>query len=1086
MTRIEFGQLVAECSRLARSSPRSYRVRLFLLALLGHAYSALILAVTGLALALFIRLIGGSGALATALQFVAAPAVAVWLLLSTLRVRRPDTVGVDLDPSVEPRLFAEIEKIRTSVGAPRIHRVVLNNSLKVSVVRYPSHGPFGQYNVLTVGLALMGLLTEDEFRSVVAHELGLLAAGNGRFKVWICGLRARWTRVLDALTAEAPATAFLYRRFFQWYAPRFEAWSIVLTREHVLDADRTVLGVSGGEALADALARIAVAERLLVTRFNPTMQRLPAKNEDPPENYPKLLRHAAIHALESPAAVGWLRQALAHTTHPLDSRPALAERIRAMGVDVAHPGDWCRRLASSKVRLRPEAWLESGPAHAEELARGWREAVSPAWSEQRAALARLRAELNAIEARISAGERDVDDAVRWVELIAALQGPADAVDPARLLVKAHPEQAQAQFCVGAVLAELDDADAVGHLEQAMSLDPMLAAAALPIAWALLRRTGRDVDADAVEERWRTEVSKSVGTAWTTPLLQADRARLETARARADVDARAQGVMRFRRLSMRAVAILGLVLAGAAGLLTFAVWVFFTPRPIPYLVCQFAAVIAAGVLAEFLVLRRRYRGDIDLLPGSIRVTGHEEARSMNWSAIRSWQVRGRTLTLLAASDRLRLTVRRRDMARLCNAVARRVLTLRRQTPEPSAQDPGSGWTPDARRTRARVYTFRKRLRGLLPVLLLQLAVIVGGAAGSIEVFVIGMIALGILAWRISRTPVAVSVGLRWIRVHFPGRTESILLAAVADADIAFVDDDFRVIVQNRFGEPRPVPSVDGNVMGLYEAIRTNLEIGERSMTTPTAPRPGRRLLRRALGPAVAVAFGLLFYLPVRSGLLLYEAARARNAAATKALLAIGAPADGGFAGLPSLPPVVLSGDRELAARLIDEGADIDAPGSDGETPLLIATHRGDTAMIGLLLRRGASIDARSEADGRTALAAAAAERKLDIVRLLLERGADPNIPDFDGDGPVHHLVWSGGDAATMRMLLTYGADPDAIGAAEAGALHLAVMTRRLDLARELLDWGANPNADAAGSSPLQVANTVGDDGLVLELTRRGAK
>jgi ankyrin repeat protein len=52
----------------------------------------------------------------------------------------------------------------------------------------------------------------------------------------------------------------------------------------------------------------------------------------------------------------------------------------------------------------------------------------------------------------------------------------------------------------------------------------------------------------------------------------------------------------------------------------------------------------------------------------------------------------------------------------------------------------------------------------------------------------------------------------------------------------------------------------------------------------------------------------------------------------------------------------------------------------------------------LLDQGAVIDARDEA-GRTALMLAVTEDKLEMVRVLLARGADPNAADNTGHTPL---------------------------------------------------------------------------------------
>ena len=68
--------------------------------------------------------------------------------------------------------------------------------------------------------------------------------------------------------------------------------------------------------------------------------------------------------------------------------------------------------------------------------------------------------------------------------------------------------------------------------------------------------------------------------------------------------------------------------------------------------------------------------------------------------------------------------------------------------------------------------------------------------------------------------------------------------------------------------------------------------------------------------------------------------------------------------------------------------------DGSTALMYATHRGDIDIVRLLLERGADPNKQTK-DGWTPLMYATEKGNIDIVRLLLENGADPTKRTKDG-------------------------------------------------------------------------------------------
>jgi ankyrin repeat protein/beta-lactamase regulating signal transducer with metallopeptidase domain len=78
------------------------------------------------------------------------------------------------------------------------------------------------------------------------------------------------------------------------------------------------------------------------------------------------------------------------------------------------------------------------------------------------------------------------------------------------------------------------------------------------------------------------------------------------------------------------------------------------------------------------------------------------------------------------------------------------------------------------------------------------------------------------------------------------------------------------------------------------------------------------------------------------------------------------------------------DEKLFAYLMKQGVNINGTGSDGQTPLGYAAAEGRLEYVKLLLEKGAKATQRNN-DQHTPLEAAAAENHLDVVKLLLDRG-----------------------------------------------------------------------------------------------------
>jgi hypothetical protein len=118
-------------------------------------------------------------------------------------------------------------------------------------------------------------------------------------------------------------------------------------------------------------------------------------------------------------------------------------------------------------------------------------------------------------------------------------------------------------------------------------------------------------------------------------------------------------------------------------------------------------------------------------------------------------------------------------------------------------------------------------------------------------------------------------------------------------------------------------------------------------------------------------------------------------------------------------------------------------------------------------------------GDTALHLAAAGFRLEIVRLLLAAGADPNAASnhrrstplhYAADGYINGPVWDAKrQVSTLRCLLKAGANIHAQDKNGATPLHRAVRTRCAAAMQLLLKAGADPaRKNKSGSTPFHLA------------------
>jgi len=128
------------------------------------------------------------------------------------------------------------------------------------------------------------------------------------------------------------------------------------------------------------------------------------------------------------------------------------------------------------------------------------------------------------------------------------------------------------------------------------------------------------------------------------------------------------------------------------------------------------------------------------------------------------------------------------------------------------------------------------------------------------------------------------------------------------------------------------------------------------------------------------------------------------------------------------------DVELLRLLVARGMKLNALASEKMSPLTLSVLSGDPRLVDVLLTLGAD---PNFAEGVPALHAAATEDSA-LVRILLRRGAQVDR-EFEGVTPLY-LAAQGGDVEAVRMLLARGADPNRLSQAGVSPLRAAADNR----------------------------------------------
>jgi ankyrin repeat protein len=213
---------------------------------------------------------------------------------------------------------------------------------------------------------------------------------------------------------------------------------------------------------------------------------------------------------------------------------------------------------------------------------------------------------------------------------------------------------------------------------------------------------------------------------------------------------------------------------------------------------------------------------------------------------------------------------------------------------------------------------------------------------------------------------------------------------------------------------------------------------------------------------------------------------------------------------SLIFAVENGHTEIVTELLKAGADVTISDRKNRLPIDIAIQEGYTEIVQLLQNAGAKAEAGSIESSPAALLGAAKQGNLDILKLALQAGIDPNTSELEATRSpryktalmfaaerghqkiVEHLILAGVDinlsdrpgkklgktplmyagesgyAEIVELLLRSGAIVDAQDKRGQTALYYAVESDRVEAVRVLLEFGANPHKKNWDITPFERA------------------
>jgi ankyrin repeat protein len=184
-------------------------------------------------------------------------------------------------------------------------------------------------------------------------------------------------------------------------------------------------------------------------------------------------------------------------------------------------------------------------------------------------------------------------------------------------------------------------------------------------------------------------------------------------------------------------------------------------------------------------------------------------------------------------------------------------------------------------------------------------------------------------------------------------------------------------------------------------------------------------------------------------------------------------------------------EEMVSLLLRHGANINAVSTMGHSPLIQALAWRNRRAVVALLSYGPDLGIATP-DSETATTYAIARWDVEMVRMLLDAGANPNWTTADGGTllgealcPLNRRA-DYSERQIVRLLLEHGADPDQVDVDRGTPLMMAVRTDDPVLLATILAWTKNVNCrDEKEKTALTIARERGMTEIIALLRQAGA-
>lgn len=378
----------------------------------------------------------------------------VIIILKSLYIKLEAPNEVTLNREEHPQLFKVIDSAIEMTKAPKLDEIYILDDANVRVTCLLNGFGANGKNVLGIGIQVLKLLNEEEFKAVIIHELAHIYNDDTKVSSKISRRLTRWNEIVYRVDeGDNIIKMILLLPFAKFYIEKLERYLDAMSQTKELLADKEVAKYMSVEIYAKATMKLEIMEEFLANPYSKLEIR---SNDEAPKNYFTILFEDFESELPE-RKEQWMNQIKKRISSIYDTHPSFKERMEALGIEDFNydinfndQSDDYKKEIDTLIEIKNKQWHKYWSDQWEDVIKEYKEQLE-----------------------IIKNYKDTDDIEKIIEYGEALEDLGEyekALDFYKDIASKDKECAIAMYKVGQIMLMDNDEEGIEFIEKSVELD----------------------------------------------------------------------------------------------------------------------------------------------------------------------------------------------------------------------------------------------------------------------------------------------------------------------------------------------------------------------------------------------------------------------------------------------------------------------------------------------------------------------------------------------------------------------------------------------------------------------------------------